>query len=126
MIPPLRQLEERLALDDCVIVRERVKRLNQHAAVARFHIDIAQRAESHSPARVKDMQEPPALTVMRQLLLKRPKDFGRHRLELKTRLIGYATATFHAIMTLSAQTVRQETPLLGQWILRGSGNFGQR
>ena len=48
-----RQREYRLAFDDRVVVREGVKRLHFQAAIARFEVHIAHRAEAKPAARFK-------------------------------------------------------------------------
>ena len=52
------QFKQRLALDDGIVVRERMKRLDQHAAIACFHVDIAQGSQRHATARIESMQQP--------------------------------------------------------------------
>ena len=51
-----RQREHRLAFDDRVVVREGVEGLHRQAAVARFEIDVAHRAEAEAAAGVEAVQ----------------------------------------------------------------------
>ena len=82
-----RQFKQRLALDDRVIVRKRVERLDQHAAIPRLHIDAAERTQSHASAGIKMVHDASPQTVQRQLLLERPEHVGGNRLELEAGLV---------------------------------------
>jgi len=79
-LAPLRNLVQRLALHDRVVVGERVEGLYEQAAVARFDVDIAERAQRHAAAGVEAVQHALPLAVVTQLLLEGPKDLGLDRL----------------------------------------------
>ena len=95
-----------------------MKSLNQHAAISCFHIDVAQGSQRHTAAGVEHMQQSSPLSVVSQFLLKSPEDLRSDRFELKAGLVGHATATFHPIMPLASQSVRQQAPFLGQRMVR--------
>ena len=121
----LRQLEQRLALNDGKIVGERVKCLHKHAAIACFDIDVANGPQRHAATRVKCMQQAPALPVLGKFLLEGPEHFGRDRFQLKAHVICRAIAAFKKVVVLTAQPMGKKLPLLGQRILRRGSHFGQ-
>ena len=53
----MRQLEQRLALDDGVVVGERVEGLDQEATIAGFEVDVAQRPQCQATARIEVVQQ---------------------------------------------------------------------
>ncbi len=69
-----RQLDQRLALDDRIVVREGVKCLDEHRAAAGFDVDIADGSEGHSPAGVEFVEQSFPLAIVRELFLECPED----------------------------------------------------
>src|SRR5688500_5595764 len=110
----LRQLDHRSRLHDRVIVRERMKRLQDEAAVSQVHAYEADGAQRHSAAGVEIVREDVVVLGSAELVLEGPEDVSGHRLELKAHLIGHAAPAFHTVVPLALQPIRQEPPPLGQ------------
>lgn len=60
----LRQFDQRLALDDGVVVGKGVEGLNEEAAAAGLNIDVAQSPKRHTAAGIKLVQHAFSLTVV--------------------------------------------------------------
>ena len=97
----LRQLKQRLALDDRVVVGEGVKGLDEQAAVAGFEVDVAQCPQGDSAAGIEFVHHALPLPLARQFLLKVPKHLGLGGFELKAHLVADPAAALHVVGTLA-------------------------
>ena len=104
-----------------------MKRLYFEAAVSGLEIDVAQRSEPKSAARLEAMQEPLALAGLGKLLLVRPERFLFNRFERELNPVGNAAAAFELIGARALEPVRHQSPALRQRVLSGGAQIrGQR
>ena len=78
-----------------------MKRLDQQAAVAHLHVDVAESAERHAAAGIETVQHAFVAAAVGELVLEGPEHVGRDRLELKANLVAGTTATLNAIVPLA-------------------------
>jgi len=122
----LRQFEERLNLDDGVVVGKRVKRLDEKAARTGLGIDVAECTHGHAAARLEQMDDAVPFAIVGQLLLKGPEHFWVHRLQLEADVVLDSTTTLDVIFALSVKSPFKQSPFFWKWVIRSRSDFSQR
>ena len=103
-----------------------MKGLHEQAAIARFDVDVAQRAQGHPAAGIEAVQHALPLAVVGQFMLERPEHFRFDRFELEIHLVAGAAAAFHPVASLALELAADQPPLLRQRMMGRGGDFRQR
>ena len=102
-----------------------MKRLDDQAAGPGFDVDPAHGTESHPPPRFEPMEQSPLHAGLHELLLKRPENLLLHCLQLEAGLVTGSPATFHPVASLPGDPVREQPPLVWQWLGETRGDLGE-
>jgi len=115
--------EGRNGLDDCAVVGEGVKGLNQELTFPFFDMDKTHSSKSDSAARIERVNQFVFASTRLQLVVEHPEHIGRYVFQFELRVVRHTSFSFDLFDVLTLEIGDYQSSLLREQLFGGANDF---